>query len=72
MNHKGDHKMKKVIAVACLLGSTVALSACGNTGTGYVDTQPPYSHERTASHADPVAPAPVRTAAPVFEARVLK
>ena len=65
--------MKKIIALAV---ATVALSACGNTGTGYVDTQPPYSDERTASHsvatAPVAAPAPVRTAAPVFETRVLK
>lgn len=65
--------MKKFIALAI---AAAALSACGNTGTGYVDTQPPYSHERTASHgteAAPVAaPARVRTAAPVFETRVLK
>ena len=67
--------MKKVIALACLIGSTVALSACGSTGTGYVDTQPPYSDERTASHtveSAPAAPAPVRAATPVFETRVLK
>ncbi len=66
--------MKTVIAIVCLLGSTLALSACGSTGMGYVDTQPPYAHERTASHKQaPMAkPAPVRTAAPVFETRVLK
>lgn len=65
--------MKKVIAMACLIGSTVALSACGSTGTGYVDTQPPYSDERTASHTvETAAPAPVRAATPVFETRVLK
>ena len=65
--------MKKIIALFVV---GLALSACGSTGTGYVDTQPPYTDERTASHsveAAPVAaPAPVRTAAPVFEARVLK
>ncbi len=67
--------MKKIIAVICLVGASVALSACGNTGMGYVDTQPPYTQERTASYDEPVAaptPAPVRTATPVFETRVLK
>ncbi len=72
--------MKKIIAAACLLGSSVALSACGNTGMGYVDTQPPYTEERTAGYRAPqtvdvnveVEKEPVRTATPVFETRVLK
>ncbi len=64
--------MKKIIATVCLLGSALALSACESTGSGYVDTQPPYTQERTASSAPVAAPAPVRTAEPVFETRVLK
>lgn len=38
--------MKKFLAVAVLLGSTALLGAC-HTGTGYVDTAPPYTQERT-------------------------
>ncbi len=64
--------MKKFIATVCLLGSALALSACESTGTGYVDTQPPYTQERTASSAPAPVAAPVRTAEPVFETRVLK
>ena len=64
--------MKKIIATVSLLGATLALSACESTGTGYVDTQPPYEQERTAGGAEAPAPAPVKTAAPVFETRVLK
>ena len=68
--------MKKLMTIACLLVSPVALSACGSTGVGYVDTQPPYEHERTATYGSEPAPAPVvrqtRSAAPVFETRVLK
>ncbi len=53
--------MKKVIATFCLVGSTIALSACGTTGMGDVDTAPPYTMERTASGTKKVAPAPVPT-----------
>lgn len=59
--------MKKLVATLCLLGATVALSACDTTGEGYVDTQPPYANERTASHSQPV-----KSAEPVFEKKVTK
>lgn len=39
--------MKKLALALCILGSSVALSACSGT-TGYSDTQPPYGDERTA------------------------
>ncbi|MBI1300239.1 MAG: hypothetical protein GC137_01140 [Alphaproteobacteria bacterium] len=42
--------MKKVIATVCLIGSTIALSACESGISGKVETAPPYSLERTASH----------------------
>ncbi|MDD3021558.1 MAG: hypothetical protein PHX61_11370 [Alphaproteobacteria bacterium] len=63
--------MKALIATVCLIGSTVALTACDTTGEGYVDTQPPYAAERTAGGAQ-TAPAPVMSAEPVFEKRVTK
>lgn len=51
--------MKKLIATTlCITASTLALSACETTGTGNVDTAPPYADERTASHGDAPAPAP--------------
>ena len=43
--------MKKVLAALCLVGSTIALSACDTTSMGYVDTAPPYDMDRTATHA---------------------
>lgn len=55
--------MKKLIATLCIAGSTFALGACNTTGTGEVDTAPPYADERTATHSNAVAapaPAPVR------------
>ena len=65
--------MKKLIASLCLLGSVVALSACDSSGDGYVDTQPPYSTERTAGATQAAAPAaPVQSAEPVFEKKVTK
>ncbi len=62
--------MKALIATVCLIGSTVALTACDTTGQGYVDTQPPYAAERTAGAAP--AAAPVMSAEPVFEKKVTK
>lgn len=59
--------MKKLVATLCLLSATVALAACDSTGEGYVDTQPPYANERTASGAQPV-----QSAEPVFEKKVTK
>ena len=69
--------MKKLLATVCVLGSTLALTACDTTGSGYVDTQPPYAQERTVgtgpvAAAPTPAPAPVRSAEPVFEKRVTK
>jgi hypothetical protein len=63
-------KMKKLIAAVCVLGSTLALTACDSTGAGYVDTQPPYASERTVGEAP--AAAPVASAEPVFEKKVTK
>lgn len=68
-------KMKKLIALSCMIAASTALSACGNSGTGYVDTQAPYAEERTAGGTQtPVARerVEVRTAEPVFERRVTK
>ena len=48
--------MKKTIATLCLVGSTLALSACNTTGNGYVDTAPPYSQGRTAQHEEGMMP----------------
>lgn len=66
--------MKALLATVCLLGSTLALTACGSTGEGYVDTQPPYAAERTAGASKEAAPAaaPVSSAEPVFEKKVTK
>ena len=67
--------MKKLLAAVCVLGSTLALTACDSTGSGYVDTQPPYAQERTVGTgpvAAPVAPEPAKSAEPVFEKRVTK
>ncbi len=67
--------MKKLLAAVCVLGSTLALTACDTTGSGYVDTQPPYAQERTVG-TGPVAAAPaaapVKSAEPVFEKKVTK
>lgn len=63
--------MKKLLAAVCVLGSTLALTACDSTGSGYVDTQPPYAQERTVGTPTP-APTPVKSAEPVFEKRVTK
>ncbi len=66
--------MKKLLATACILGSTLALTACDTTGSGYVDTQPPYAQERTVGDVTAPAPvaAPVKSAEPVFEKKVTK
>lgn len=56
--------MKKAIATLTLAVPVLALAACDTTGTGHVDTDPPYAQERTAKYepkmqapATPVAPA---------------
>ena len=62
--------MKKLIASLALVASVAALSACDSSGDGYVDTQPPYSTERTAGATQQAAP--VQSAEPVFEKKVTK
>ncbi len=62
--------MKHTLAILCLAGSTIALSACN--GTGHVDTDPPYALERTATHTQVqqevyVAPTAVAPAERVFQ-----
>ena len=64
--------MKALLATVLVLGSTLALTACDTTGSGYVDTQPPYAQERTVGAAPAPAPEPARSAEPVFEKRVTK
>lgn len=54
--------MKKLVATLCLASSAFALSACGTSGQGDVDTAPPYALERTATHQSQPAPA----ATPVY------
>jgi hypothetical protein len=63
--------MKKLLATVCVLGSTLALTACDSTGSGYVDTQPPYATERTVGAVTPAMEAPA-SAEPVMEKRVTK
>lgn len=63
--------MKKLLAMVCVLGSTLALTACDSTGSGYVDTQPPYASERTVGAVTPAAETPA-SAEPVMEKRVTK
>ncbi len=65
-------KMKKLLATVCILGSTLALTACDTTGSGYADTQPPYASERTVGAAPAPIEAPVQSAEPVMERRVTK
>jgi len=66
--------MKKLLATVCIIGSTLALTACDTTGSGYVDTQPPYAQERTVGTGPVAAPAaePAKSAEPVFEKKVTK
>jgi len=54
--------MKKLIATIAIIGSAATLSACETSGMGDVDTAPPYADERTATHGNTAAPAPVRPA----------
>ena len=67
--------MKKIIATICVVGSTFALSACDTTGTGNVDTQPPYAMERTVGLNEQVAvvtPVVVAPAERVFQRAQVK
>jgi hypothetical protein len=50
--------MKKFAATLCIAGTAIALSACETSGTGNVDTAPPYADERTAGYDSEPAPAP--------------
>ena len=58
--------MKKFAATLCIAGTAIALSACDTTGTGEVDTAPPYATERTAGYDSEPAPAPAAPAERVF------
>jgi hypothetical protein len=63
--------MKKLIAMAALLGSVVALSACAGDGMSNQDetlTQAPYAENRTVGPQD----SGMRSAEPVFEKRQVK
>lgn len=42
--------MKKFAATLCIAGTAIALSACDTTGMGNVDTEPPYTLERTTGN----------------------
>ncbi len=65
--------MKKVIATIFIVGSTFALSACDTAQTGNIDTQPPYTMERTVptkeqtTEAAAVTPVVVAPAERVFQ-----
>jgi len=68
--------MKKFLTTALVLGSTVAVAACSAQGYSETDLngsmlQAPYAEERTVGKTT-AAPAPVRSAAPVFESRQMK
>lgn len=64
--------MKKLIAMAALLGSVAALSACAGTGGSSAQdetlTQAPYAESRTVGPKEDA----VRSAEPVFEKRQVK
>jgi hypothetical protein len=67
--------MKKLLTSLLVLGSTVAMAACSGNGMSEHDmdgsrTSGPYAEERTVGATE--APAPVRSAAPVFESRQVK
>ncbi len=42
--------MKKTVATFCLLGATLGLSACNFATTGNVETDVPYTMDRTAGY----------------------
>ena len=67
--------MKKFLTTALILGSTVAVAACAANGNSDTDLdgtmlQAPYAEERTVGKT--TAPAPVRSAEPVFERKQMK
>ena len=67
--------MKKLLSSVLVLGSAAAVAACSATGTSEVDldgpmTGAPYAEERTVGST--AAPAPVRSAQPVFERAQVK
>lgn len=65
--------MKKTLATFCLIGATFALTACDTTGTGDIDTDPPYAMERTATHSQTMAaPMEVAPAEKVFQRAQMK
>lgn len=74
--------MKKTLLSTLLLGSTVALAACGYNANSDSDldgtlTQAPYAEERTVGADGRTVvrtqrSAPVRSAEPVFESRQVK
>lgn len=49
--------MKKFAAILCIAGSVMALAACESTGSGNVETAPPYASNRTAGASDAPAQA---------------
>ncbi len=71
--------MKKLLSTLLVLGSTVAVAACGATGNSADDldgalTGAPYAEERTIGATEAVRRAApvVRSAEPVFESRQVK
>ena len=65
--------MKKLLTTALMLGSVTAVAACTANGVTELDetrTAAPYAEERTVGYepySPPPAPAPVRSAEPVFQ-----
>lgn len=67
--------MKTLLTSALVLGSTIAVAACTANGNSDADLngtmlQAPYAEERTVGKH--TQPAPVRSAAPVFERQQVK
>ncbi|MCC7304739.1 MAG: hypothetical protein IT558_00605 [Alphaproteobacteria bacterium] len=56
--------MKKFLSTLFIAGTVLTLAACESTGTGNVETAPPYASERTAGAMD--APAPAASSERVF------
>lgn len=72
------NKMKKLLTMTLVLGSTVAIAACSGTGMSEdgLDgplTGAPFTEERTVGATQAPARAPVvRSAQPVFESSQIK